>query len=149
MPCDVYAPPVIYITGIASWYCCGSVYSPFCNQAQNSGACGTCDNYSLACAWPYLVGHPPNYAASCRPELPYYACGDTFRVYSYCTGYEQCVYVADHGPNTDNFCGISPPCRGDIPCQDRIIDLTPAAFMSIASMSSGLTLIMTKDYPGC
>jgi|GEM_PF-1252173 hypothetical protein len=128
--------------GIASWYCCGSIYSPFCRTIMNSGACGTCDNYSIACAWPNLAGFSPsNYAAVCRPNLPLFSCGQTIRLVSYCNGNNLYPYIADHGPFTDHFCGVNPPCRPDFPCNDRIIDLTPAAFMSIASISDGVTKV--------
>lgn len=143
MACDLFDAGVAhwFSIGLASWFCCGSIYSPYCTTSQNSGACGTCDNYDVACAWPYLNGYPSNYAASCRPSLPPYACGEVMRVVSYCQTTYVFPYIADHGPYTDHFCGVSSPCRADLGCNDRIIDLTPAAFMELASLSVGLTKV--------
>ncbi len=141
-----------YTDGIATWFCCGSAYSPYCSSA-GSGACGTCDSHSLQCAWPNLSGgfSPASYATSCRPDLPQYSCGTQLYVYDYCNNLSQvCVTIADHGPFTDNFCGQSSPCRSDIGCADRIIDLTPAAFATINSLSNGRTLVQVRDKaPGC
>jgi hypothetical protein len=149
---DVYPEGKCVSDGTASYYCCGSIYSPFCPTTQGSGACGTCDNYSLACAWPNVAGHPPNYAANCRPDLLIYDCGDLFNVISSCTLDSQCVYLSDHGPNTDEYCTHA-PCRQDILCNGHIIDLTPAAFMGIASMSDGVTMVQVRQncagFPVC
>ena len=45
--------------------------------------------------------------------------------------------VADCGPNTQEFCGEQ-NCCGSTCATDRLIDLTPAAFSTIADLSSGL-----------
>jgi hypothetical protein len=73
------------------------------------------------------------------------ACGYNLRVANVCNSEYAWVYVADHGPNTDNYCGIPCPCGSDIGCDDRIIDLTPTAFMQFASLSDGLVNVWVTD----
>ena len=138
--------------GTATWFCCGSAFSPYCGDA-GFGACGTCDNYNRACAWPNLCCgfSPQNYAANCRPDLLLWACGDLFSVTSYCNLTSTCVYIASHGPNTDGYCTHG-QCRQDIQCYGHIIDLTPTAFMDIASLSDGAVMVVVKQntcWAGC
>jgi hypothetical protein len=150
MACDTYIDDgggdVMWLMeGIASFFCCGSAYSPYCGAA-GSGACGTCNSNSIQCAWPNLAFHGTNYAAGCRPDLPQFFCGDTFYVVSHCPGYSGAFpTIADHGPNTAIFCHNSSPCFSD--CGDRIIDLTPACFAMIASLDAGLTSVQVRWSP--
>ena len=138
--------------GTATWFCCGSAYSPYCD-ADGYGACGTCDNSNYACAWPNLCcGYSPqNYAANCRPDLLIWQCNDLFTVTCYCTLNSTCVYVASHGPNTDGYCTHA-NCRQDIQCDGHIIDLTPTAFMALTSLTDGATMVMVRQnvcFVGC
>jgi hypothetical protein len=123
--------------GEVSWFCCGSSWGP-CGTAGH-GACGTCNSANLQHAW-------PNTSDACftitRPDL----CGDTmtrrgcgFRHFTTnrCTGQKVGTTIADCGPNTHLFCGER-SCCGSTCATDRLIDLTPAAFSRIASLSNGL-----------
>lgn len=146
MACVDYFDNGIFMDGVASWFCCGSAYSPFCGSA-GGGACGSCDSHSYHCAWPYLSGFSPsNYASTCRPDLPQFSCGNQFYVVDYCGGPTGiCVTIKDHGPNTDNYC-TNDPCSS-VHCSGRIIDLSPAAFMQVSYMAQGITEVQVWSNP--
>jgi rare lipoprotein A (peptidoglycan hydrolase) len=67
-------------------------------------------------------------------------CGHTLSVVSMCNGKSVSVQIADCGPASYEFCGEKTCCGGKCGT-DRLIDLTPSAFSSIASLSSGLTAV--------
>jgi hypothetical protein len=54
-----------------------------------------------------------------------------------CNGKRVVTSIADCGPQTDLFCGER-TCCGSSCGSNRIIDLTPAAYSRIASLSTGL-----------
>jgi len=99
------------------------------------GACGTCDNTKMQCAWANLDGFPPensivatcgsSYCCEgvCATNLPSLSCGDVPLVKDFCTGKSAYITVADHGPYV---------CRCESSCSSgrylRAIDLTEAAF---------------------
>ena len=143
---DVYTDTGEIISdGTATWFCCGSAFSPYCGSA-GPGSCGNCDNYSNQCAWPVLCCgfNPQSYASNCRPDLFIWSCNDVFTVTSYCTLNSTCVRIADHGPNTDALCTHA-ACRQDITCNGHIIDLTPTAFMALTSLDDGATMVMVRQ----
>lgn len=125
------------VTGEASWFCCGNAWGP-CG-ATGGGACGTCNSGSRQHAW-------PNTSTACfditRPDLCGYGltqrgCGFVHYTTSLCNGARVATSIADCGPNTHLFCGET-ACCGSSCASNRLIDLTPAAFSAIASLSSGL-----------
>jgi hypothetical protein len=88
----------------------------------------------------------PNASTACfditRPDLcglslTQRPCGFKHYVTNLCNGLEVAVALADCGPNTHDFCGER-TCCGSHCASNRIIDLTPAAFSKIASLSTGL-----------
>jgi len=122
--------------GTMSWFCCGGAWGP-CGPA-GGGACGGCQSGSRHCAW-------PNASAACfditRPDrcgksIPRKGCGTVLHVTNRCNGQCTRVVVRDCGPRTQSFCGQN--CCGDTCGSGRIIDLTPAAFSAIASLSAGV-----------
>jgi len=132
--------PLTPFTSEASWFCCGAAWGP-CG-AHGGGACGTCKSGSMQCAW-------PNASAACfnetRPDtcgdgLARLGCGHGFSVTGVCSGTAISVSIADCGPNTQLWCGEQTCCNGTCGT-DRLIDLTPAAFSAIASLSSGRTAV--------
>lgn len=128
----------------ASWFCCGTAWGP-CGSAGH-GACGTCNSGSLQCAWPNIssscvsVTNP----GACGDSMAQLACGHTLYVTSLCNSKQVTVHIADCGPNVQMFCGEQTCCNGHC-AHDRLIDLTPAAFSSIASLSSGLTAVSVSS----
>ena len=122
--------------GEATWFCCGNAWGPC--AAAGGGACGTCKSSTLQAAW-------PNASKACwditRPDLcgenlPRRGCGSAIKVRHLCSGASVCVTVSDCGPRTKSFCGESSCCDG-VCRSNRVIDLTPAAFSVIGSLSSG------------
>jgi hypothetical protein len=90
-------------------------------------------------AWPNLtaacwsVTNP----AACGENMPRRGCGSVVKVKHQCSGATVCVTLADCGPNTQDWCSEETCCNGS--CRThRVIDLTPAAFSTIGSLSSGL-----------
>jgi hypothetical protein len=64
-------------------------------------------------------------------------CGFRHYTTNRCTGQKVGTTIADCGPQTDLFCGER-TCCGSTCGSNRLIDLTPAAFSRIASLSNGL-----------
>jgi hypothetical protein len=124
-------------TGEMSWFCCGSAWGP-CGGA-GGGACGNCNSGSLQCAWPNASGACFNITRPdlCHISLPAHGCGARLSVTCPCSAHTVAVTVADCGPNTHLFCGER-SCCGSHCGTNRIIDLTPAAFSRLASLSTGL-----------
>lgn len=128
-------------TAECSWFCCGTAWGP-CGSTGR-GACGTCNSGSLQCAWPntsdacFSITRPDR----CGDTLLRRTCGHTFFVTSRCNGKQVTVKIADCGPQTDLWCGERTCCGGSNCSTDRLLDLTPAAYSRIASLSSGLTSI--------
>lgn len=130
----------------ASWYDCN----------PRSGACGTCDSTKSGLAYPYLAGHPPNYAR-CQifSQLPQHSCGDIIPVFGRCSGGLTWVNVpiVDHGPGAAcaNDC---PPCYVPDICRKdpnhlniyRLVDLTRATFITVTGrpLSEGLAFVSVK-----
>ncbi len=125
------------ITGEASWFCCGNAWGP-CGTAGH-GACGTCNSGSYQHAWPNVSSSCWNVTRPdlCGDSLTQRGCGFVHYTTSLCTGARVGTSIADCGPNTHLFCGEA-ACCGSACGTDRIIDLTPAAFSAIASLSRGL-----------
>jgi hypothetical protein len=94
----------------------------------------------MHCAWPntsaacFAITHPD----TCGDTLLRQTCGHTFFVKGLCGSTEISVKIADCGPQTDLWCGERSCCSGNC-ATDRLIDLTPAAYSAIASLSTGLT----------
>jgi hypothetical protein len=122
--------------GEATWFCCGNAWGPC--AAAGGGACGTCKSSALQAAWPnaskacWDITRPD----LCGEDLPRRGCGSAIKVRHQCSGASVCVTVSDCGPRTRSFCGESTCCDG-VCRSNRVIDLTPAAFSAIGSLSSG------------
>ncbi|GAA3748205.1 hypothetical protein GCM10022225_35210 [Plantactinospora mayteni] len=125
------------VTGEVSWFCCGSAWGPCASTGR--GACGTCTSGNFQHAW-------PNASQAClditRPHvcgtsLARRTCGFVHYTTNLCNGARVGTSIADCGPQTDLFCGER-ACCGSSCGTNRIIDLTPAAYSAIASLSTGL-----------
>lgn len=131
--------------GETTWFCCGAAWGP-CGSA-GGGACGNCRSASHHGAW-------PNASQACwditRPDLcgehgiVRRGCGSVMNVRHQCSGATVCITITDCGPRTKSFCGEQTCCGGE--CRiNRVLDLTPAAFSAIGSLSSGvLPVIITE-----
>ena len=97
------------VTGEVSWFCCGNAWGP----------CGS-------------TGH-----GACGVNLSRRTCGFLHYTTNRCNGLRVGTRIADCGPQTDLFCGER-TCCGSACGTNRIIDLTPAAYSVIASLSTGL-----------
>ena len=123
-------------TGSTSWFCCGAAWGP-CGST-GKGACGTCNSASMQCAWPnasdacFDITRPDK----CGKTLVRRTCGYQFTITSLCNNKAVRVKIADCGPQTDLWCGEK-TCCGTKCGTNRIMDLTPAAFSAIGSLSSG------------
>ncbi|RCG32056.1 hypothetical protein DQ384_05870 [Sphaerisporangium album] len=132
-PVDLLGP----VQGEVSWFCCGAAWGP-CGTV-GKGACGTCNSGSLQHAWPntsdacWAITRPD----SCGVSLSRRTCGFSHRTTALCGGASVVTTIADCGPQTDLFCGER-SCCGATCASNRLIDLTPAAYSRIASLSSGL-----------
>lgn len=114
--------------GVVSWFCCGPLGYPGACGAAGNGACGDCNSESYQCAWQYLNGYPTQYCGQGAPE----SCGSALSIAAPCYSTGVTVNVADHGPGA---------CSGQTQCyplSNRIIDLTPAAFVNLAPLDYGL-----------
>lgn len=126
------------IYGEVSWFCCGNAWGP-CDSAGH-GACGTCNSGNYQHAW-------PNTSDACfditRPDrcgvsgLSRRTCGFAHATTNICNGSRVVTTIADCGPQTDLFCGEQACCGGEC-SSNRLLDLTPAAYSAIGSLSSGL-----------
>jgi hypothetical protein len=119
-----------------TWFCCGTAWGPCGGTGR--GACGTCNSGSLQCAWPntsdacFDITRPDR----CGDTALRRTCGHTFYITSRCNGNRVTVRIADCGPQTDLWCGERTCCGGNC-ATNRLMDLTPAAFSRIGSLSSG------------
>ena len=120
----------------ASWFCCGNAWGPCASTGH--GACGTCQSRNFQHAWPnasaacYAITRPDK----CGTTLSRRTCGFRHSTTNLCNGKRVVTSIADCGPHTDLFCGERACCGGKC-ASNRIIDLTPAAFSAIASLSAG------------
>ena len=117
----------------ATWFDCNE-------NGIGKGACGTCSWNQLGMAYPYLFGHPPNYArCSWFSTIPEMSCGDVVPVFSRCPGGPGWVNIpiVDHGPGRACTCDL-PVCYCEPYCNEencadlsiyRLIDLTKQAFL--------------------
>ncbi len=112
-------------------------YYTSCPTTGGGGACGTCNNNDLQCAWSNLFDFPPDNSivATCGStfccgefcaeyDIPAFSCGDEIYVTDLCTNNSSYITVADHGPYVcicDNNCGYDNLMRA--------MDLTEAAFL--------------------
>ncbi|MCA2229561.1 septal ring lytic transglycosylase RlpA family protein [Nonomuraea aurantiaca] len=125
------------VQGEVSWFCCGTAWGPC--STTGKGACGTCNSGSLQHAWPntsdacWAITHPD----TCGFNLSRRTCGFQHRITALCSGTSVVTAIADCGPQTDLFCGEK-SCCGATCASNRLIDLTPAAYSKIASLSAGL-----------
>ncbi|MEV1000103.1 hypothetical protein [Nonomuraea sp. NPDC050202] len=132
-PADLLGP----VQGEVSWFCCGTAWGPC--SSTGKGACGTCNSGNLQHAWPntsdacWAITRPD----SCGVSLSRRTCGYRHRITALCTGTSVVTAIADCGPQTDLFCGER-SCCGATCASNRLIDLTPAAYSRLASLSSGL-----------
>ncbi|GHJ48084.1 hypothetical protein Cs7R123_54260 [Catellatospora sp. TT07R-123] len=126
------------LTGEMSWFCCGSSWGP-CGTAGH-GACGTCNSGNRQHAWPntsdacYAITRPDSCGISGMARR---GCGFQHTTTNRCNGKSVTTSIADCGPQTDLFCGER-ACCGGVCGTNRVIDLTPAAYSLIASLSAGL-----------
>ncbi|MET9338720.1 MULTISPECIES: RlpA-like double-psi beta-barrel domain-containing protein [unclassified Nonomuraea] len=132
-PVDLLGP----VQGEVSWFCCGTAWGPCSTTGR--GACGTCNSGSLQHAWPntsdacWAITRPD----VCGDSLSRRTCGFRHQTTSLCGGASVITSIADCGPQTDLFCGER-SCCGATCASNRLIDLTPAAYSRIASLSTGL-----------
>lgn len=133
--------PTTAVNCEASWFCCGTAWGP-CASA-GGGACGNCKSGSMQCAWPYTSQACFNETRpdECGQDLLEWGCGHTFYVGGLCNGANITVTIADCGPHTNYWCGEKTCCGNGKCATDRLIDLTPAAFSHVSSLSNGLTAI--------
>jgi hypothetical protein len=135
---------MVALYGEMSWFCCGSSWGP-CGTAGH-GACGTCNSGSYQHAWPntsdacLAITRPDR----CGESLARRGCGFLHYTTNRCNGKRVATRIADCGPQTDLFCGER-TCCGSVCGSNRIIDLTPAAFSAIASLSGGLRPVMVES----
>ena len=128
---------MVAVTGEMSWFCCGNAWGP-CGSTGR-GACGTCNSGSRQHAWPYAsqacwdITRPDQ----CGINLTRRSCGFRHRTTNLCNGSAVTTSIADCGPRTRSFCGER-SCCGSNCASNRLIDLTPAAYSVIASLSTGL-----------
>ncbi|MEV4062227.1 MULTISPECIES: hypothetical protein [Nonomuraea] len=73
----------------------------------------------------------------CGDSLSRRTCGFRHKTTALCSGASVITAIADCGPQTDLFCGER-SCCGSTCASNRLIDLTPAAYSKIASLSTGL-----------
>ncbi len=112
--------------GTASWYDCTTGPLACTNQP--------CPPSSGGFAYPNVVGHPPDYAASCGGvvALP---CFTYVSLSNLCAFAVVASQVIDHGPGAacmvDNLpCVINTPA-GPYFCGYRFVDLTALTFMNL------------------
>jgi hypothetical protein len=74
---------------------------------------------------------------ACGLSLTRRGCGFRHFTTNRCNGSRVGTTIADCGPNTHLFCGER-SCCGSTCGTNRIVDLTPAAYSRIASLSTGL-----------
>jgi len=99
--------------GLMTWFCCGNAYLR-CG-ATGTGACSTCQNSRHMCAWPNISDacHSLTRPEDCGISLPRYGCGHGFYAVNKCSGgFHSC---------------------GSFGGQNRIIDLTPSAWLTVVS----------------
>ncbi|HEX5541979.1 MAG TPA: hypothetical protein VFX60_10545 [Micromonospora sp.] len=124
--------------GEVSWFCCGNSWGPC--SATGTGACGTCHSGNYQHAWPntsdacYNITRPDRCGIS---GLSRRGCGFLHYTTNQCNGARVGTRIADCGPRTERFCGER-TCCGSTCGTNRVIDLTPAAYSAIASLSTGL-----------
>ncbi|MGH3743047.1 MAG: septal ring lytic transglycosylase RlpA family protein [Micromonosporaceae bacterium] len=137
-------PNTLINGGTMTWFCCGPAWGP-CGSA-GGGACGTCKSRYRHCAW-------PNASDACRDitrpgvcgkQLPRRGCDRRLIVSNKCNWKCTTVRIKDCGPRTKDFCGQA-CCNGRCG-QARIIDLTPAAFSAIASLSNGVRPVRVDSF---
>jgi len=118
--------------GLMTWFCCGNAYLRC--ATTGTGACGNCQNTRHQCAWPNISDacHNLTRPEDCGISLARYGCGHGFYAVNKCS--EGCVFVtiATCGPDTNSFCGEFHSC-GSYGGQNRIIDLTPSAWLTVVS----------------
>lgn len=130
----------------STWFCCGNAWGP-CGSTGH-GACGTCNSGSLQCAWPNLsdacfsITRPDRCG---RTGLLRHGCGHTFTITSRCNSNSVNAKIADCGPQTDLFCGEQDCCSNGLCAKDRLMDLTPAAFSRLASLSAGKIAVQVSS----
>ena len=119
-----------------TWFCCGSAWGP-CGSTGR-GACDTCDSSFRQHAWPHMSRACRNITRPdrCGRSLTRRGCGFEHRTRNRCNGLSVVTSIADCGPHTDRFCGEQ-SCCGSTCSEDRMIDLTAAAYSVIASLSTG------------
>jgi hypothetical protein len=132
--------PASATTCEASWFCCGAAWGPC--SAAGGGACGNCNSSSMQCAWPYTSASCLSITqpGDCGTSLVEWGCGHTFYIQGLCNSANITVKIADCGPHTNDWCGEQHCCGGKCGT-NRLIDLTPAAYSKVASLSTGLTAI--------
>jgi hypothetical protein len=125
------------VYGETTWFCCGNAWGP-CGSTGH-GACGTCNSGSYQHAWPNTSDacHSITNPEACGESLTRRGCGFKHYTTNRCNGKKIGTTIADCGPQTDLWCSER-TCCGSACGSHRIIDLTPAAFSAIASLSSGI-----------
>lgn len=127
-----------FIDGQATWFCCGTEGYPgtccpcqggLCIDCPTTGACGTCHSDSWGCAWQNLAGFPPAYCGMTTQ----FSCGQNIWVFNHCSGTGIQVPVTDHGPGACT----GPASQDCAAATNRIIDLTPAAFVQLGDLALG------------
>lgn len=143
-PADGEEGSLAPISAETSWFCCGQSWGP-CGSA-GGGACGNCSSGSYHSAWPnasqacWEITRPDR----CGHSLTRHECGHRFYVQHLCGNKEIAVRIADCGPDTDRWCGERKCCDGKCG-QDRLIDLTPAAFSAIGNLDAGIIPVTVRS----
>ena len=126
------------ISCAATWFTC----------PPGSGACGTCDTNLEGAAWPWVTGHPPNFASDCGSSgVLERACGFILSVSNLCPP-NSCVFppIVDHGPGTSVICKVNyPPCDRNHG-RRRLIDLTEYTFIELGGDPSDGIIPVTVTF---
>ncbi|MFD8379299.1 septal ring lytic transglycosylase RlpA family protein [Streptomyces sp. NPDC059679] len=130
--------------GEASWFCCGNSWGPC--ASTGGGSCGTCRSGEPQAAWPHAsrecweITRPD----LCGEDIPKRGCGSVLTVRHQCSDASVCVTITDCGPRTKSFCSEKTCCDG-VCRTNRVIDLTPAAFSALGSLSSGTLPVLIDE----
>lgn len=125
--------------GLATWFCCGDPSGSNCPTSNTTGACGTCQNTILGCAWPNISDACLAFddPGACGVDPARLGCGTALTIVNRCTGGSVGVTIVDCGPQVNLFCNTT-HCCGTVCGSNRIVDLTPAAFSAIADLAVGV-----------
>ncbi len=141
---QVEAAPLGTYYGVTGWFCCGGKYLDpqgikRCSN-MGGGSCLDCKNKLLHCAFPnlYRQGYPYCDYTACNYPMQVTNCTHAITVTTPCSSKSVVVTVHTCGPDMEVFCGDRAPDCSPAAYYDRILDLTPAAFLKLAPLDQGL-----------